>query len=130
MKILSCKKIQTQDFNPQNIFLFSTPNSNLQEYLNCTVQLCAPGTAIPPGRHQFPLRVMIPSSAPSSFDSQFGAIRYSVRVILLTNSEQVGPTFLGVKRALTNQKFLLNPTKIPGNRRRKFPLLGCCFLLF
>ena len=42
------------------------------------------------GRHQFPLRVMIPGSAPSSFDSQFGAIRYSVRVILLTNSEQVG----------------------------------------
>jgi hypothetical protein len=84
-------------FQPTKHFSFFTPNPNLQEYLNCTVQLCAPGTAIPPGRHQFPLRVMIPSSAPSSFDSQFGTIRYSVRVILLTNSEQVGPLFWVLK---------------------------------
>ncbi|KAI6240144.1 Arrestin-C domain-containing protein [Aphelenchoides fujianensis] len=59
-----------------------------REYFQAFVSLCTPGTPISPGRHQFNLHVQIPASLPSSYESQFGAIRYTVRVILLTNSEQ------------------------------------------
>lgn len=47
------------------------------------------GTVIRPGRHQFPIQVQIPENAPSSYESQFGTIRYAVKVVLLTNSDQV-----------------------------------------
>ncbi|KAI6215282.1 hypothetical protein M3Y94_00367400 [Aphelenchoides besseyi] len=60
-----------------------------REYFQTTIPLCPYGKSIDPGRnHQFPLRVKIPENLPSSYESQFGAIRYTVRVILLTNSEQ------------------------------------------
>uniref|UniRef100_A0A1I7ST79 Arrestin_C domain-containing protein n=1 Tax=Bursaphelenchus xylophilus TaxID=6326 RepID=A0A1I7ST79_BURXY len=59
-----------------------------KEYLNATVNLCPQGLTLGPGRHQFPFRVGIPPNAPSSYESQFGVIRYTVRVVLMTNSEQ------------------------------------------
>ncbi|CAD5215662.1 unnamed protein product [Bursaphelenchus okinawaensis] len=59
-----------------------------KDYLNATVPLCPPGMQLKPGRHQFPFRVRVPPSAPSSYESQFGVIRYTCRVVLMTNSEQ------------------------------------------
>uniref|UniRef100_A0A914E584 Arrestin C-terminal-like domain-containing protein n=1 Tax=Acrobeloides nanus TaxID=290746 RepID=A0A914E584_9BILA len=59
-----------------------------KEYLNSLVPLGHSGTMIRPGRHQFPFQVLIPESAPSSYESQFGTIRYAVKISLLTNSDQ------------------------------------------
>ena len=48
-----------------------------------------------PGRHKFGLRVAIPESVPSSFESQFGSIRYSIRLQLIGNADHVNSsTFL------------------------------------
>ncbi|KAK5975975.1 hypothetical protein GCK32_018699 [Trichostrongylus colubriformis] len=58
-------------------------------YFHTHLALCPPGTPIPAGKHQFPLQVMIPENAPSSYESQFGSIRYQVKVVLTANTEQV-----------------------------------------
>ncbi|KAH7699973.1 Protein ARRD-15 b [Aphelenchoides avenae] len=59
-----------------------------KEYMQVTVPLCPQGVQLKPGRHQFQLHVPIAENAPSSYESQFGTIRYFVKVTLLTNSEQ------------------------------------------
>lgn len=53
------------------------------------IPLMARGTAIPVGRHCFPLRIVIPENVPSSYESEFGSIRYTIKVTLKSNSEQV-----------------------------------------
>ncbi|KAK6018032.1 hypothetical protein OSTOST_16432, partial [Ostertagia ostertagi] len=57
-------------------------------YFHSQLALCPPGTPIPAGKHQFPLQVLIPENAPSSYESQFGSVRYQVKVILTANTEQ------------------------------------------
>ena len=61
----------------------------LQQYINAHIPLLASGTCLREGRHQFPIRVLIPDYVPSSFESQFGTVRYAIKVILRTRSEQV-----------------------------------------
>uniref|UniRef100_A0A914HSG5 Arrestin C-terminal-like domain-containing protein n=1 Tax=Globodera rostochiensis TaxID=31243 RepID=A0A914HSG5_GLORO len=58
-----------------------------QAYLNIVVPLCQQPMELSPGRHKFGLRVTIPDSVPSSFESQFGSIRYSIKVQLIGNAE-------------------------------------------
>lgn len=55
----------------------------------------ASGTNVPVGRHQFPMRVLIPEDAPSSYESEFGSIRYTIKVALKANSEQVFELYIG-----------------------------------
>ncbi|KAJ1346587.1 Arrestin domain-containing protein 15 [Parelaphostrongylus tenuis] len=57
-------------------------------YIHTQVPLCAPGMSISVGKHQFPFQMTIPESAPSSFESQFGSIRYYVKVVLTANNDQ------------------------------------------
>ncbi|KHN75826.1 Arrestin domain-containing protein 15 [Toxocara canis] len=59
-----------------------------REYLQKHIPLMPSGSSLPAGRHQFPLRVFIPETAPSSNESQFGNTRYTIKVVLKTNSEQ------------------------------------------
>ncbi|VDM41203.1 unnamed protein product [Toxocara canis] len=59
-----------------------------REYLQKHIPLMPSGSSLPAGRHQFPLRVFIPETAPSSYESQFGNTRYTIKVVLKTNSEQ------------------------------------------
>jgi len=61
-----------------------------QEYLNVFLPLCPANqvdTALKPGRHQFSMRVLIPDTAPSSYESQFGSVRYTIKISLVTNAE-------------------------------------------
>ncbi|KAL3117079.1 hypothetical protein niasHT_007482 [Heterodera trifolii] len=58
-----------------------------QAYLRMVVPLCHQPMELSPGRHKFGLRVTIPDSVPSSFESQFGSIRYSIKVQLVGNAE-------------------------------------------
>lgn len=37
------------------------------------------------GRHQFGFQIVIPDSCPSSYESQFGTIRYTIRVNMVSN---------------------------------------------
>ncbi|CAD6185784.1 unnamed protein product [Caenorhabditis auriculariae] len=57
-------------------------------YIDTVVPLCEPGTAIGVGKHQFPFQVRIPANSPSSYESQFGSIRYQMKVELNANTEQ------------------------------------------
>ncbi|CAJ0578499.1 unnamed protein product, partial [Mesorhabditis spiculigera] len=51
-----------------------------REYLNTGhLLLCPRNSPLPPGRHQFPIQVHIPEGAPSSYESQFGVIRYQIK---------------------------------------------------
>ncbi|MFH4979585.1 hypothetical protein AB6A40_006294 [Gnathostoma spinigerum] len=59
-----------------------------RNYFDLRIPLMANGSPMPVGRHQFPIRFRIPESAPSSYESQFGTIRYTIKVVLKTNSEQ------------------------------------------
>ncbi|KAL6734675.1 hypothetical protein Aduo_005189 [Ancylostoma duodenale] len=54
--------------------------------------LCPPGMPITVGKHQFPLQVLIPEDAPSSYESQFGTVRYQIKVVLSANTEQASCT--------------------------------------
>ena len=58
-----------------------------QDYLNIVVPLCQRPMELAPGRHKFGLRVAIPETLPSSYESQFGSIRYSIRLQLLGNGD-------------------------------------------
>ena len=40
------------------------------------------------GRHQFSFHVVIPENAPSSYESQFGTIRYTIKVSMISNTQQ------------------------------------------
>uniref|UniRef100_A0A7I4Y070 Arrestin_C domain-containing protein n=2 Tax=Haemonchus contortus TaxID=6289 RepID=A0A7I4Y070_HAECO len=57
-------------------------------YFHSQVALCPPDTPIPAGKHQFPLQVMIPENVPSSYESQFGSVRYQIKVVLTANTDQ------------------------------------------
>uniref|UniRef100_A0A915BYD9 Arrestin C-terminal-like domain-containing protein n=2 Tax=Parascaris TaxID=6254 RepID=A0A915BYD9_PARUN len=59
-----------------------------REYLKAHIPLMPSGASLPVGRHQFPLRIFVPETAPSSYESQFGTNRYTIKVVLKTNSEQ------------------------------------------
>ncbi|VDN01334.1 unnamed protein product [Thelazia callipaeda] len=61
---------------------------NEETYLKTHIPLLETGTILPMGRHQFPLRIMVPKDSPSSYESEFGSIRYTIQVVLKTNSEQ------------------------------------------
>ncbi|CAJ0943257.1 unnamed protein product, partial [Mesorhabditis belari] len=63
-----------------------------KDYLNTRISLCPPNTPLPAGRHQFPLQVHIPDGAPSSYESQFGMIRYQIKVRMDANTEQASCT--------------------------------------
>lgn len=60
-----------------------------KEYLHVVVPLCQHPMELSPGRHKFGLRLNIPDALPSSFESQFGSIRYSIRLQLVGNAEHV-----------------------------------------
>ncbi|KAE9415925.1 hypothetical protein Angca_004397 [Angiostrongylus cantonensis] len=60
----------------------------LQLYMHAQLALCTPGMPISVGKHQFPLQMMIPETVPSSYESQFGSIRYHVKVVLTANNGQ------------------------------------------
>lgn len=62
------------------------------------------GASLPVGRHQFPLRIFVPETAPSSYESQFGTNRYTIKVVLKTNSEQVGGFLYAKKKVDRNWK--------------------------
>ena len=53
------------------------------------VPLCQRKIVLNPGRHRFNLRVNIPETAPSSLESQFGSIRYTIRLQMVGNAEHV-----------------------------------------
>ncbi|WKX93766.1 hypothetical protein Q1695_011212 [Nippostrongylus brasiliensis] len=57
-------------------------------YFHSQTALCPPGMPLTAGKHQFPLQVAIPENAPSSYESQFGSIRYHIKVVLTANSDQ------------------------------------------
>uniref|UniRef100_A0A8R1HQ55 Arrestin C-terminal-like domain-containing protein n=1 Tax=Caenorhabditis japonica TaxID=281687 RepID=A0A8R1HQ55_CAEJA len=57
-------------------------------YIDTQVQLCDPGMCLPVGKHQFPVQIRIPANCPSSYESQFGSVRYQMKVDLVANSEQ------------------------------------------
>ncbi|VDP18524.1 unnamed protein product [Heligmosomoides polygyrus] len=57
-------------------------------YFHSQLALCPPGMPISAGKHQFPLQVVIPENAPSSYESQFGSVRYQVKVVLTANTDQ------------------------------------------
>ncbi|CAB3402450.1 unnamed protein product [Caenorhabditis bovis] len=57
-------------------------------FLDTSVQLCETGVCLPVGKHQFPIQVRIPANAPSSYESQFGSIRYQMKIDLSANTEQ------------------------------------------
>ncbi|KAK6736121.1 hypothetical protein RB195_019038 [Necator americanus] len=61
-------------------------------YLLNQFVLCPPGMPIAVGKHQFPLQVVIPENAPSSYESQFGTVRYQIKVVLSANTEQASCT--------------------------------------
>ncbi|KAI1721065.1 arrestin domain-containing protein 15 [Ditylenchus destructor] len=58
-----------------------------QEYINLVLPLCHQQMALRPGRHRFALRVAIPDGMPSSFESEFGSIRYTVKISLSSNAD-------------------------------------------
>ncbi|KAK6060987.1 collagen triple helix repeat protein [Cooperia oncophora] len=76
--ILSCSTLYTATVTEVEIFLASYEKlvTSFQLYFHSQLALCPPGTPIPCGKHQFPLQVLIPENAPSSYESQFGSIRY------------------------------------------------------
>ncbi|VDO05196.1 unnamed protein product [Haemonchus placei] len=63
-------------------------------YFHSQVALCPPDMPIPAGKHQFPLQVMIPENVPSSYESQFGSVRYQIKVVLTANTDQVSSDLL------------------------------------
>ncbi|CAI5445886.1 unnamed protein product [Caenorhabditis angaria] len=64
--------------------IFETEKS----YIDTQIQLCEPGTCLPVGKHQFPIQIQIPANAPSSYESQFGSVRYQMKVDLSASTEQ------------------------------------------
>ncbi|KAE9552768.1 hypothetical protein FO519_004030 [Halicephalobus sp. NKZ332] len=59
-----------------------------REYINVVINLCKNAMALRTGRHQFGFQVVIPEFCPSSYESQFGTIRYTVRINMVANSQQ------------------------------------------
>nr|CAD2198629.1 unnamed protein product [Meloidogyne enterolobii] len=57
------------------------------EFVHIVVPLCQRKIVLNPGRHRFNLRVNIPETAPSSLESQFGSIRYTIRLQIVGNAE-------------------------------------------
>nr|CAD2180770.1 unnamed protein product [Meloidogyne enterolobii] len=57
------------------------------EFVHIVVPLCQRKIVLNPGRHRFNLRVNIPETAPSSLESQFGSIRYTIRLQMVGNAE-------------------------------------------
>lgn len=57
-------------------------------YIDTQVQLCDSGTCLPVGKHQFPVQIRIPLNCPSSYESQFGSIRYQMKVELRASTDQ------------------------------------------
>uniref|UniRef100_A0AC34PWH5 Arrestin C-terminal-like domain-containing protein n=1 Tax=Panagrolaimus sp. JU765 TaxID=591449 RepID=A0AC34PWH5_9BILA len=56
-----------------------------KEYMNVVVNLCHSIMPLKTGRHQFGFQIVIPDSCPSSYESQFGTIRYTIRVNMVSN---------------------------------------------
>ncbi|KAK0424166.1 hypothetical protein QR680_008524 [Steinernema hermaphroditum] len=64
-----------------------------KDYLNTVISLASSTSAvISPGRHQFPFQIPIPAECPTSYESQFGTIRYTLSVRVTTNSEATSAT--------------------------------------
>lgn len=63
--------------------------TKFQTYIDTQVQLCDSGTCLPVGKHQFPVQIRIPLNCPSSYESQFGSIRYQMKVELRASTDQV-----------------------------------------
>uniref|UniRef100_A0A1I7WUW3 Arrestin_N domain-containing protein n=1 Tax=Heterorhabditis bacteriophora TaxID=37862 RepID=A0A1I7WUW3_HETBA len=59
-------------------------------YLFTQMSICPSGMSVPVGKHQFPLQLLVPEDAPSSYESQFGSVRYQIKVTFNANNEQVG----------------------------------------
>ncbi|KAF7634703.1 Arrestin_C domain-containing protein [Meloidogyne graminicola] len=57
------------------------------EFVHFFIPLCQRNVNLSPGRHRFNLHVNIPETAPSSLESQFGSIRYTIRLQLIGNAE-------------------------------------------
>lgn len=76
----------------------------LKEYLNIIIPLCSPMLELKPGRHRFQMRVAIPDNTPSSFESQFGSISYTIKLNLFTNALHVRNEFLFKKITLNLNK--------------------------
>uniref|UniRef100_A0A1I7YER7 Arrestin_C domain-containing protein n=1 Tax=Steinernema glaseri TaxID=37863 RepID=A0A1I7YER7_9BILA len=64
-----------------------------RDYLNTVISLAGSGSSvISPGRHQYPFQIPVPAECPTSYESQFGSIRYSLTVRVTTNSEATSAT--------------------------------------
>uniref|UniRef100_A0AC35ETM7 Arrestin C-terminal-like domain-containing protein n=1 Tax=Panagrolaimus sp. PS1159 TaxID=55785 RepID=A0AC35ETM7_9BILA len=59
-----------------------------KEYMNTAIQLCRAPMPLRAGRHQFSFHATVPENAPSSFESQFGTIRYTIKITMVSNSQQ------------------------------------------
>ncbi|VDK28618.1 unnamed protein product [Gongylonema pulchrum] len=100
-------------------------------YLKAYIPLMAAGSIVPVGRRQFPIRIPIPEDAPSSYESEFGSIRYTIKVVLKTNSDQSTCTEI-FPFAVTARSFFDNiPVNIMRNIEYKDEIdFTCCTLPF
>uniref|UniRef100_A0A7E4ZVU3 Arrestin_C domain-containing protein n=1 Tax=Panagrellus redivivus TaxID=6233 RepID=A0A7E4ZVU3_PANRE len=57
-----------------------------KDYIAATLNLVQQSTPLGQGRHQFSFIADIPKNAPSSYESQFGTIRYTIRISLISNT--------------------------------------------
>jgi len=90
VNIRTDKIYETEHVNLSKIiFLSMRIFKNLQEFVHIVVPLCQRKIVLNPGRHRFNLRVNIPETAPSSLESQFGSIRYTIRLQMVGNAEHV-----------------------------------------
>lgn len=53
------------------------------------IPLCTTMLPLKPGKHRFQIKVAIPENLPSSFESQFGSVRYTIKLTLITNAQHV-----------------------------------------
>ncbi|GMR41766.1 hypothetical protein PMAYCL1PPCAC_11961 [Pristionchus mayeri] len=64
-------------------------------------------TPVVPGRHNYPLHIRIPEECPSSYESQYGSIRYEVKVRVDSNNDQASSSetfpFLVISRSFLNK---------------------------
>lgn len=56
--------------------------------MNTVIQLCRTPMPLTTGRHQFGFHATVPENSPSSYESQFGTIRYTIKVTMVANSQQ------------------------------------------
>lgn len=56
----------------------------IQIYMNEIIQIAVEDCELLKGRHQFSFRTIIPDTCPSSFECEYGTVRYGSRVTLRT----------------------------------------------